>query len=75
MRTTPEGDKLATVRLGDAANARMVAWRLRGHDDKYTAVDVIFEGHSAVIEAHDKFNAIMQATQGDIDAIIKALRK
>jgi ABC-type transporter MlaC component len=75
VRTTPEGDKLATLRLGEATNARMVAWRLRGHDDQYTAVDVIFEGHSAVVQAHDQFTIIMHATQGDIDAIIKALRK
>jgi len=74
VRTTPEGDRLATLRLGAPANARMIAWRLRGHDAAYTAVDVIFEGHSAVVEAHDQFTAIMRATHGDVDAVIKALK-
>ena len=74
VRTTPEGDKLATLRLGTPANARMITWRLRGHDDQYTAVDVIFEGHSAVVEAHDQFTLIMHATHGDVDAVIKAVK-
>jgi ABC-type transporter MlaC component len=74
VRTTPDGDKLATLRLGAPANARMIAWRLRGHDAAYAAVDVIFEGHSAVVEAHDQFTVIMRATHGDVDAVIKALK-
>ncbi len=74
VRTTPEGDKLVALRLGAGTNARIIVWRLRGHDDQYTAVDVIFEGHSAVVDAHDQFHIIMQATRGDIDAIIKALK-
>ena len=75
MRAAPEGDKLATLRLGESTNARMVTWRLRGRDPAYTAVDVIFEGHSAVVDAHDQFLAIMRATHGDVGAVIKMLRK
>ena len=71
---TPEGDKLAAVRLGTPAKARMILWRLRGRDNAYRAVDVIFEGHSAVVDAHDQFIAIMRATQGDVEAVIKALK-
>ena len=74
VRTTPDGDKLATLRLGAPANARMIAWRLRGHDAAYAAVDVIFEGHSAVVEAHDQFTVILRATRGDVDAVIKAVK-
>ena len=74
VRTTPEGDKLATLRLGTPANARMITWRLRGRDPAYTAVDVIFEGHSAVVEAHDQFHVIMNATHGDVEAVIKAVK-
>jgi ABC-type transporter MlaC component len=74
VRPTPEGDKLVTLRLGTPANARMIAWRLRGRDAAYTGVDVIFEGHSAVVDAHDQFLMVMRATHGDVDAVIKALK-
>ena len=73
VRATPDGDKLATLRLGAPANAKMIAWRLHGRDAAYTAIDVIFEGHSAVADAHDKFTAVMRATHGDLEAVVKAL--
>jgi ABC-type transporter MlaC component len=76
VRTTPDGDKLATLRLGPPENARMIAWRLRGaKNDTYLAIDVIFEGHSAMIKAHDDFAAVLQATHGDINAVIESMRK
>lgn len=76
VRTTTDGDRLATLRLGPPENARMIAWRLRGaKDDTYSAIDVIFEGHSAMIKAHDDFAAVLQATHGDINAVIESMRK
>jgi ABC-type transporter MlaC component len=76
IRTTPDGDKLATLRVGAPEHARMIAWRLRGaKDETYSAVDVIFEGRSAVIKAHDDFAAVLQATHGDLDAVIGSMRK
>jgi ABC-type transporter MlaC component len=76
VRTTTDGDRLATLRLGPPENARMIAWRLRGaKDDTYAAIDVIFEGHSAMIKAHDDFAAVLQATHGDINAVIESMRK
>ena len=74
VRDTPQGDKLATVRLGPPEDAHMIAWRLRG-TDAHAAIDVIFEGHSTVAQAHDQFAAVMQGMHDDIDAVIEALRK
>ena len=76
VRTMPDGDRLATVRLGPPENARMIAWRLRGaKDDALSAVDVIFEGHSAMIKAYDDFVAVLRASHGNVDAVIESLRK
>ncbi len=75
VRNMPNGDKLATVRLGPPENARMIAWQLRGPNDALAAVDVIFEGHSAMIKAHDDFIGVLRANHGNIDAVIESLRK
>jgi ABC-type transporter MlaC component len=76
VRTMANGDRLATLRLGPPASARMIAWQLRGaKDDALAAVDVIFEGHSAMIKAHDDFLAVLRASHGNIDAVIESLRK
>jgi len=69
------GDKLATIRLGPPENARMIAWQLRGTNDALAAVDVIFEGHSVMIKAHDDFLTVLRANRGNIDAVIESLRK
>jgi ABC-type transporter MlaC component len=76
VRTMASGDRLATLRLGPPERARMIAWQLRGaKDDTLTAVDVIFEGHSAMIKAHDDFLTVLRANRGNIDAVIESLRK
>jgi ABC-type transporter MlaC component len=51
----------------------MIAWQLRG--DAPSAVDVLFEGHSAMIKAHDDFLTVLRANRGNIDAVIESLRK
>jgi ABC-type transporter MlaC component len=76
VRTTQDGDKLATLRVGDADNVRMIAWRLReAGEDKFVATDVIWEGHSAIAKARDDFAATLQGTHGNIDALIEMMRK
>lgn len=76
VRTTQDGDKLATIRVGAADNARMIAWRLRAAgEDKYVATDVIWEGHSAIAKARDEFAAVLQGAHGDVDAAIESMRK
>ena len=69
------GDKLATIRLGPPEKARMIAWQLRGPNDALAAVDVVFEGHSVMIKAHDDFLVVLRANHGNIDAVIESLRK
>ena len=75
VRNMSNGEKLATVRLGPPEKARMIAWQLRGAGDALSAVDVIFEGHSAMIKAHDDFIRVLRANRGNIDAVIESLRK
>jgi ABC-type transporter MlaC component len=75
VRNMAGGDKLATIRLGPPENARMIAWQLRGPSDALAAVDVIFEGHSVMIKAHDDFLGVLRANRGNIDAVIESLRK
>jgi ABC-type transporter MlaC component len=75
VRTMAKGDKLVTVRLGPPERARMIAWQLRGAGDAPAAVDVLFEGHSAMIKAHGDFVSVLRANRGNIDAVIESLRK
>jgi ABC-type transporter MlaC component len=75
VRTMANGDRLATVRLGPPESARMIAWQLRGTGEALAAVDVVFEGHSAMIKAHDDFVGVLRANRGNIDAVIESLRK
>ncbi len=76
VRSTPDGDKLATIRVGAPEGAKMIAWRLRKADaDNWSAVDVIWEGHSAIAKARDEFAAGLQGANGDIDALIGLMRK
>jgi len=75
VRNMAGGDKLATVRLGPPESARMIAWQLRGSNDALAAVDVVFEGHSVMIKAHDDFLVVLRANHGNIDAVIESLRK
>lgn len=75
VRNMANGDRLATIRLGPPEKARMVAWQLRGPSDAPTAVDVVFEGHSVMIKAHDDFLGVLRANRGNIDAVIESLRK
>jgi ABC-type transporter MlaC component len=75
VRNLANGDKLATVRLGPPEKARMIAWQLRGPDDALGAVDVVFEGHSVMIKAHDDFLGVLRANHGNMDAVIESLRK
>jgi ABC-type transporter MlaC component len=76
IRPTSGGDRLATQRLGEGNETKMIAWRLRrAGDGKFRAVDVIWEGHSAVAKAHDEFAAGLQSANGNIDALIESMRK
>jgi phospholipid transport system substrate-binding protein len=75
VRAMKSGEKLATLRLGPPEKARMIAWQLRTTGDTVSAVDVIFEGHSAMIKAYEDFRSVLRANRGNIDAVIESLRK
>jgi ABC-type transporter MlaC component len=52
----------------------MIGWRMRGGDAS-AAVDVIWEGNSAVAKARNDFAAVLQGANGDVDALIGFMRK
>jgi ABC-type transporter MlaC component len=75
IRATSGGDRLATFRLGAADSNRMIAWRLRAKSGQYRAVDVTWEGHSAVAKAREEFAAGLHGVNGNVDAFIESLKK
>jgi ABC-type transporter MlaC component len=76
VRTTDGGHLLATVRIGSHDDGKLVTWRLRSSGrDSVRAVDVITEGRSAVLDAHNEFAAVLQSVNGDIEALIAFMQK
>lgn len=76
VRTTDDGDRLATTRVGSQDDGKMVTWRLRSSRlGNWRAVDVITEGRSAVLDAHTEFTAALLSVNGDIEALITFMQK
>lgn len=76
VKSTPNGDMLATVRLGTRDDAKLVTWRLHNSGStNLRAVDVITEGRSAVSDARNEFAAVLQSVNGDIEALIAFMQK
>jgi ABC-type transporter MlaC component len=76
VRTTDDGDRLATIRIGPQDDGKLVTWRLRSSRlGNWRAVDIITEGRSAVLDAHTEFTAVLQSVNGDIDALITFMQK
>jgi ABC-type transporter MlaC component len=75
IRPTSGGDRLATFRLGAADSGRMIAWRLRANGEQFRAVDVTWQGHSAVAIARAEFAAGVHSAKGNIDAYIESMKK
>ena len=72
-RTVAGGDKLVMTRVGRGDDAKQIGWRMRG--DASAAIDVIWEGHSAVAKARTEFAAVLQVANGDMAALIGFMRK
>ncbi len=76
VRTAENGHLLATVRIGPHEDGKLVTWRLHNSGrDNMRAVDVITEGRSAVVDAHNEFAAVLQSVNGDIEALIAFMQK
>jgi ABC-type transporter MlaC component len=73
-RSLSGGDKLVMTRVGRGEDAKMVGWRMHGGDAS-AAVDVIWEGNSAVAKARSEFAAVLQGANGNVDALIGFMRK
>jgi ABC-type transporter MlaC component len=76
IRTTRDGQLLATVRVGPEDNGRLVTWRLpNSGPQNWRAIDVITEGRSAVLDARTEFAAVLETLNGDIEALIAFVQK
>lgn len=76
VKSISGGDMLATIRLGQRDDAKLVTWRLQNSGaDTLRAVDVITEGRSAVSDARNEFAAVLQSVNGDIEALIAFMQK
>ena len=76
VRPTDDGQLLATVRVGSQDDAKLVTWRLHNSGPQiWRAVDIISDGRSAVLDAHNEFAAVLQSFGGDIEALIAFMQK
>jgi ABC-type transporter MlaC component len=53
----------------------MVTWRLRGAEKTLRAVDVIADGRSAVATARNEFSAVLDSSNGNVDALIASMQR
>jgi ABC-type transporter MlaC component len=75
-RTTDGGNLLATVRAGSQETGKLSTWRLQSFGpDNLRAIDIIIEGRSTIVDAHNEFAASLQRANGDIEALITYMRK
>lgn len=71
-----EGDVLAASRVVRPGKEDQTwIWRLHPEDKSWRIVDVLVDGHSAIFAESQTYHQILQANQGDIDAVIAYIRK
>jgi ABC-type transporter MlaC component len=76
VRTTADGDQLATIRVGSQDDGKLVTWRLHSFGPaNLRAIDVISDGRSVVIDARNEVAAVLQSGDGDIEALIAFSQK
>src|SRR5262249_33789425 len=77
IRDVDGRDKFATARLGpEDSPKKIITWHLRSDGPElWVAIDMLADGRSIVLSAHDEYSAILQAQNGDIDALIAALQR
>lgn len=52
-----------------------INWRVRSKDDQHKIVDVMVEGISMSVTQRDEFAAVIRQTGGQVNGLIKALRR
>lgn len=52
-----------------------INWRVRSKDEMHKIVDVMVEGISMSVTQRDEFAAVIRQTGGNVDGLIKALRR
>lgn len=52
-----------------------INWRVRSEEDQHKIVDVMVEGISMSVTQRDEFAAVIRQTGGQVDGLIKALRR
>ncbi len=52
-----------------------INWRVRSEEDQHKIIDVMVEGISMSVTQRDEFAAVIRQTGGQVDGLIKALRR
>jgi ABC-type transporter MlaC component len=76
LRQVAGGDRMLTTGFVlEPEGERMVTWRLRGAEKALRAVDVIADGRSVVATARNEFSAVLDSSNGSVDALIASMQR
>jgi len=74
LRSATGGDRLLATRVDQKNGAyRIVVWRLKAGAAPLQAIDLLVDGRSTALTLRDEVKAILDRTNGDIDALIATL--
>jgi ABC-type transporter MlaC component len=74
LRSATGGDRLLATRVDQKNGAhRTVVWRLKAGAAPLQAIDLLVDGRSTALTLRDEVKAILDRTNGDIDALITTL--
>jgi ABC-type transporter MlaC component len=75
VRDGQDGDWLLATRSSHEAESHNLIWRLRGEGGHLRAVDVLFDGRSAVFTLRDRTKSLLDGNGGNIGAMIDAFNR
>jgi ABC-type transporter MlaC component len=74
-RAPVQGDLLAASRVNVPGKPEQTwIWRLRPEDDSWRIVDVLVNGHSAILQERETYAEVLKANHGDMKALINYVR-
>lgn len=73
VRPLSGGDRLLSTRFG-GEGGRVVTWRVRG-SSRVTAIDIVYNGRSAVLSARQEYARVLESNKGNVEALIAFMQK
>ena len=76
VRKSDGGNLFATIRAGSQDANKLWTWRLQSSGpDSLRAIDIIIEGRSIIENFKSEFAAVLRGSNGDIEALLRYMRK